>query len=87
MSSYVRTNVVDPERKSANRILPQLLTNSLATKMNLEGGNKKIAFRSLKLYKVFQGTLQAAFKDSDLEIAEDALKRWLKDAKYRKQDV
>ncbi|KAK3924018.1 Pentatricopeptide repeat-containing protein [Frankliniella fusca] len=81
MSSYVRTSVADPERKSANKIPSQLLRNSLAQEMNLEGGNGKIAFRSLKLYKVFQGTLQAAFPDSDLEVADDALRRWLKDAK------
>lgn len=51
----MRTSVVDPERKSANKILQQLIKNVLAKKMNLDGGNGKIAFRSLNLYKVFQG--------------------------------
>ncbi|XP_034245807.1 uncharacterized protein LOC117647931 [Thrips palmi] len=87
MSNYIKTSVTEPERKSATNILSKLLTNDLAKEMNLEGGNKKIAFRSLNLYKVFQGTLQTAFPDSDLITAEQALKNWLKDAKWRKQRV
>ncbi|KAK3911605.1 Relaxin receptor 2 [Frankliniella fusca] len=85
LSSYIRTSVAYPERKSANAILQKLLYNNLAKDMNLEGGNGKISFRSLNLHKVFQGTLQSAFPKSDLSIAEDALYRWLKDAKWRKQ--
>ncbi|KAK3911574.1 Halomucin [Frankliniella fusca] len=87
MSSYVRSSVPDPERKSAHSILSQLLYNELAKKMNLEGGNKKIGFRSLHLYKVFQGTLKNAFPKSDLLVAEDALQKWLKDAKWRKNKL
>ncbi|KAK3911415.1 hypothetical protein KUF71_004417 [Frankliniella fusca] len=48
---------------------------------------KKIGFRSLNIYKVFQGTLQGAFPKSDLKVADDALYKWLKDAKWRKQQV
>ncbi|KAK3931258.1 FAST kinase domain-containing protein 4 [Frankliniella fusca] len=85
LSSYIRSSVADPERKSANAILQKLLYNNLAKDMNLEGGNGKISFRSLNLHKVFQGTLQSAFPKSDLSIALDALYRWLKDARWRKQ--
>ncbi|KAK3911870.1 Sulfite reductase [NADPH] hemoprotein beta-component [Frankliniella fusca] len=83
-SSFIRTSVADPERKNANAILQKLLYNNLAQQMNLEGGNEKIGFRS---YKVFQGTLQGAFPKSDLKVADDALYKWLKDAKWRKQQV
>ncbi|KAK3909809.1 Halomucin [Frankliniella fusca] len=85
MSNFIRSSVVDPERASARSILSKMLINNVAKEMNLEGGNKKIAFRSLYLYKVFLGTLQTAFPQSDLAAAEDALRKWLKDAKCRKQ--
>ncbi|KAK3914092.1 Proline-rich protein 5, partial [Frankliniella fusca] len=85
MSNFIRSSVVDPERASARSILTKLLSNNLAKEMNLQGGNNKIAFRSLHLYKVFLGTLQTAFPKSDLSAAEDALQKWLKDAKQRKQ--
>lgn len=51
----MRTNVADPERKSATNLLSNLLYNDLAKLMNLEGVNNKIGFRSLHLYKVFEG--------------------------------
>ncbi|KAJ1526532.1 hypothetical protein ONE63_008120 [Megalurothrips usitatus] len=46
LSSFIRTSVPDPERKSAQAILSHLLYNNLAKEMNLEGGNKKIGFRN-----------------------------------------
>lgn len=57
MANHIKTTVTDPERASAKNVLSKLLTNNLAKEMNLQGGNGKIAFRSLNLYKVFQGTL------------------------------
>lgn len=56
MSVFVKTMVPDPERKTAQNILTNLMYNNLAKLMNLEGGNSKIGFRGLYLYKVFQGT-------------------------------
>lgn len=55
MAIYIKTSVPDPERKSAQNILSHLIYNNLAKVMNLEGGNNKIGFRGLYLYKVFQG--------------------------------
>lgn len=54
-SIYIRTQVAEPEKKSAVAILSNLLYNNLAKLMNLEGGNNKIAFRSLNIFKVFEG--------------------------------
>ncbi|XP_034236303.1 uncharacterized protein LOC117642331 [Thrips palmi] len=88
MGNCIRSNVPDPERKSAAAVLTKLMTNSLASKFNLDGRGRgtsnKMSFRKLHLYKVFQGTLQTAFPDSDLSIADDSLQKWLKDAKWRK---
>ncbi|KAK3917873.1 Muscle M-line assembly protein unc-89 [Frankliniella fusca] len=84
-SSYVKTCVLDAEQSSAMAILPKMLYNNLAELMNLEGGNGKIGFRHLNLYKVFQGTLQTAFPKSDFTVADNALYRWLKDASKRKK--
>lgn len=53
----MRTNVVDPERKSATNLLSHILYNDLAKMMNLEGGNNKIGFRSLHLYVAFEGKI------------------------------
>ncbi len=58
MGNFIRSSVVDPERASARAILAKMLTNNLAKEINLEGGNKKIAFRSLHLYQVFQGNVK-----------------------------
>jgi len=44
-------------------ILPKMLYNNLAELMNLEGGNGKIGFRHLNLYKVFQGKIVCSFKN------------------------
>lgn len=55
LSNFVRTQVPDPERKSAQAILAKLLYNNLAQLMNLDGGNRKIAFRALLIFKVFEG--------------------------------
>lgn len=44
-----------------------------------------IVCADLSLILFFSGALQTAFPDSDLHIAEDALQKWLKDAKWRKQ--
>ncbi|KAK3926982.1 X-linked retinitis pigmentosa GTPase regulator [Frankliniella fusca] len=84
MESYVNTTVADPERKSVHTILPKMITNKLAENMNLNGGNGKISFRSLHLYKVLQGVMQTSFPTSDLRVTDDALQKWLKDAKWRK---
>ncbi|GAB1865868.1 DUF4806 domain-containing protein [Camponotus japonicus] len=85
MSSYMKLSVKNPERKSATNILTKLLSNTLASEINYDGGNGKIAFKSLKLYDLFQGTLQIAFSNSDLTEVNAALAEWLKDAKWRKQ--
>ena len=37
--------------------------------------------------KLFAGTLQTAFRDSDLSTANNALQKWLKDAKRRTQET
>lgn len=55
MSIYIRSQVAEPEKKSALNILTHLLYNNLAKLMNLDGGNNKIAFRSLNIFKVFEG--------------------------------
>ncbi|XP_025266726.1 uncharacterized protein LOC112638743 isoform X3 [Camponotus floridanus] len=85
MSNYMKLSVKNPERKSATNMLTKLLSNTLASEINCDGGNGKIAFKSLKLYDLFQGTLQIAFSNSDLTEANAALAGWLKDAKWRKQ--
>ncbi|XP_034247742.1 uncharacterized protein LOC117649260 [Thrips palmi] len=85
MGNYIRSNVSNPEKASAVSILRKIMTNNLAKEINLEGGKNKIAIRSLNIYKVFQGALQTAFPSSDLSDAEEALAKWLKDAKWRKQ--
>ncbi|CAL1685227.1 unnamed protein product [Lasius platythorax] len=85
MSSHIKLNVKNPERKSATNMLTKILSNTLASEINCDGGHGKIAFKSLKLYDLFQGTLQTAFPNSDLIEANAALAGWLKDAKWRKQ--
>jgi len=45
MKLHIRTNVPNPESVSTRKILEKLLTNTMATQMNLEGGNEKIAFK------------------------------------------
>jgi hypothetical protein len=55
MSNYMKRNVKNPEKKSATSMLTKLLSNTLAREMNCEGGNKKIGFKTLKLYDLFQG--------------------------------
>ncbi|XP_077257952.1 uncharacterized protein LOC143895047 isoform X1 [Temnothorax americanus] len=85
MSNHMKLSAKNPERKSATNMLTKLLSNTLAGEMNCDGGNGKIAFKTLKLYNLFQGTLQIAFPDSDLTEADTALAGWLKDAKWRKQ--
>lgn len=37
------------------------LTNSLAKGINLDGGNNKISFRKLQLYRVYQGNYDFNF--------------------------
>ena len=59
MDNYIRTSVNDPQRKSAVALLTKMMYNNLAKEMNLDGGNNKIAFRFLNLYKVFQGNTPA----------------------------
>lgn len=59
MSTFIRTSVPDPERRSAQALLTKLLYNNLAKEMNLDGGNAKIGFRCLNIHKVFQGKLMA----------------------------
>lgn len=59
LSNFIRTQVPDPERKSAQAILSKLFYNNLAQLINLDGGNNKIAFRGLLLFKVFEGALQS----------------------------
>lgn len=55
MSNYMKLNAKNPERKSATNMLTKLLSNTLASEMNCDGGNGKIAFKTLKLYNLFQG--------------------------------
>ncbi|KAK3916999.1 Vitellogenin-6 [Frankliniella fusca] len=81
MSTFIKNSVVDPERKIVHALLAHLLSNDLAKDMNLEGHNNKIGFRSLYLYKIFQVTIKTGFSESNLTVAEDALQKWLKDAK------
>jgi len=52
---YMKLSVKNPERKSATNMLTKLLSNILASEINYDGGNGKIAFKSLKLYNLFQG--------------------------------
>jgi len=51
----MKRNVKNPEKKSATNILTKLLSNTLTSKMNCEGGNGKIGFKTLKLYDLFKG--------------------------------
>jgi len=44
----MKRNVKNPEKKSATNMLTKLLSNTLASKMNCEGGNGKIGFKTLK---------------------------------------
>lgn len=55
MSSHIKLNVKNPERKSATNMLTKILSNTLASEINCDGGHGKIAFKSLKLYDLFQG--------------------------------
>jgi len=55
MFNHMKRNVKNPEKKSATNMLTKLLSNTLASKMNCEGGNGKIGFKTLKLYDLFKG--------------------------------
>lgn len=61
MSNHIKRNVKNPEKKSATNMLTKLLSNTLASKMNCEGGNGKIGFKILKLYDVFKGNYCTRF--------------------------
>ncbi|XP_071636679.1 uncharacterized protein [Temnothorax longispinosus] len=85
MSNHMKLSAKNPEKKSATNILTKLFSNTLAGEMNCDGGNGKIAFKTLKLYNLFQGALKISFPNSDLVEADAALAGWLKNAKWRKQ--
>lgn len=55
MNNHMKLSAKNPEKKSATNMLTKLLSNMLASEINCDGGNGKIAFNTLKFYNLFQG--------------------------------
>ncbi|XP_071629100.1 uncharacterized protein [Temnothorax longispinosus] len=80
------------EKTATSKLMTQLMTNSLAVHFNFEGHNPqkamkiKRSFKQLKLWELFQGVMLLKFPNSDLSEALNAIRNWLRNAAWRKQD-
>ncbi|XP_071564491.1 uncharacterized protein [Temnothorax nylanderi] len=80
------------EKTATSKLMTQLMTNSLAVHFNFDGHNPqkamkiKRSFKQLKLWELFQGVMLLKFPNSDLSEALNAVRNWLRNAAWRKQD-
>ncbi|XP_046404798.1 uncharacterized protein LOC124170148 isoform X3 [Ischnura elegans] len=83
---YLSCYVLQDDAKSISVMMGKIMTNKLAVEFNYNGKPPKEAFNKLRLKEVILGAILLKHPESDLVVAESAIKNWRKYAKKRKQE-